>query len=106
MHLYLVRMKRRHIAALALVGWYLMVPPPSHTVSFGVDTEAPLGAWNVMKSFDKAEGCEDFRSRIQEKTKTNAVVQPSNTKQQYATAMLYSQCIASDDSRLKQLSAP
>jgi len=52
----------RHAAALALVGWYLMLPPLSQTVRFEVDYKAPLNSWQIMRAFDKAEACEDYRN--------------------------------------------
>ena len=64
-------MKPRHAAALALVGWYLMVPPiydvPTATspesVKIGdkfaeVRPSAPLGVWEVTASFDSADVCQ------------------------------------------------
>jgi len=45
----------RRAAALALVGWYLMVPPLSH--DGGVDDEAPLSKWFVLDRFDSAAKC-------------------------------------------------
>ncbi|MGA7871434.1 MAG: hypothetical protein WCA22_11090 [Candidatus Binatus sp.] len=44
-------MKPRHAAALALVGWYLMVPPPKEPSLF-----AQASAWvfsrHLVKEFD------------------------------------------------------
>ena len=44
-------MNLRHAAALALVGWYLMVPPLSNP-------SAPLSKWNLYRSYDTARECE------------------------------------------------
>ena len=93
-------MKPRHADVLA-VGWYLMTPPLSHTVRFEVDNNAPLSAWTIIRSFDKAENCEDYRSHELEKYRADAVTKPINVRQTFATALLFSQCIASDDPRLK-----
>jgi hypothetical protein len=50
-------MKLRN-AALALVGWYLMLPPlPNHQP----DTTAPLQTWEIWRSFDSATDCEQAR---------------------------------------------
>jgi hypothetical protein len=40
--------KLRHAAALALVGWYLMVPPVNQTPSglWRVEMKAPIREWN------------------------------------------------------------
>ena len=48
-------MKPRHAAALALVGWYLMVPPMEggHT-----NPSAPLSSWRMTAgSYDAAIEC-------------------------------------------------
>jgi hypothetical protein len=39
-------MNLRHGSAIALVGWYLMVPPLVDA-PYKVDTEAPLTSWKV-----------------------------------------------------------
>ena len=55
-----------HGAALALVGWYLMLPPladevkppiPHRTVA----SSAPLSQWCLVQRFDTAEKCESMR---------------------------------------------
>ena len=51
-------MKPRHAAALALVGWYLMVPPPVIHSSVPVDTDAPLSKWGIFSAHDSAADCE------------------------------------------------
>jgi len=56
-------MNLRHSAALALVGWYLMVPPPMRVsdVKFDLavipDLNAPLPHWFNVRSFDTAADC-------------------------------------------------
>lgn len=44
-------MKTCHAAALALLGWYLMVP------LVGGDASAPLSQWRTIDSFDTAQEC-------------------------------------------------
>jgi hypothetical protein len=48
-------MKLRHAAALALVGWYLMIPPalPNGQPNLG----APLSQWGQGGDFDTAAAC-------------------------------------------------
>jgi hypothetical protein len=59
-----------HAAALALVGWYLMVPPrvcppgvgpqnPFDSRPCGRDPNAPLNNWVVSDYFDSADDCDD-----------------------------------------------
>jgi hypothetical protein len=50
-------MKPRHAAALALVGWYLLLPPLVNA-PYKVDTEAPLTSWKVYQTFDTREECD------------------------------------------------
>jgi hypothetical protein len=47
-------MKSHHAAALALVGWYLMLPP---MVDGHTDTSAPLNSWRMTGSYDAAIDC-------------------------------------------------
>jgi hypothetical protein len=53
-------MDLRHAAALALVGWYLMMPP------IGSDGKiyynAPISQWHINSSYDKAAECEEGRT--------------------------------------------
>jgi hypothetical protein len=54
-------MKPRHTAALALVGWYLMIPPVidlKHKRRYEADTDAPLSKWKQSGSYDSADACE------------------------------------------------
>jgi hypothetical protein len=55
------QMNFRHAAVLALVGWYLIMPP------FGkdgkVDLKAPLARWEQADSFDSAEACHQARAQ-------------------------------------------
>ena len=51
------RSKRRHAAALALVGWYLMIPP-IHGGDF--NENAPISRWKVAGSYDIAAECPRF----------------------------------------------
>jgi hypothetical protein len=49
-------MKLGHTAALALAGWYLMVPPRvSDWPVLVYDTSAPLSKWHQGGSFDTAK---------------------------------------------------
>jgi hypothetical protein len=41
----------RHAAALALVGWYLMLPPVSHG---DFNENVPLSGWRIVQRFDTA----------------------------------------------------
>jgi hypothetical protein len=57
-------MNLRHAAALALVGWYLMVAPPDTGTYWNRllgTTKRPLNEWSIVASFDSADKCEDRR---------------------------------------------
>jgi hypothetical protein len=55
-------MKLRHAAALALVGWYLMLPPISRDGV--VHAEARLTNWLNIGAYDSANDCEAARLRV------------------------------------------
>ena len=85
-------MKLRHTAALALVGWYLFVPPHTRTWWIGeerYDDAAPLGRWTIEGSYDKASVCEAARLATQQQAGDAAI------------RMGHAVCVASDDPRLK-----
>jgi len=87
----------RRIAALALVGWYLMTPPLKQDQT--VDTAAPLSRWTITNGFDKADDCETIKLRVQ-----GYLPDPQTGKQgpvstnPRQTNMV---CIEADDPRLK-----
>jgi hypothetical protein len=87
-------MKPRHAAALALVGWYLMIPPHLHwnrqRVTFSSD--APLREWKVAQPFDEAWKCDE---RLMQNELACGSTCPLES------LWLSAQCIASDDPRLK-----
>jgi hypothetical protein len=88
-------MNTRHVAALALVGWYLMVAPSlpdkdNQGQSVGPNLSAPLSEWSINTSFDSAKDCEQARTALRNKA--------VNTKH-WLWAQAVS-CVASDDPRL------
>jgi hypothetical protein len=89
-------MKPRHATAIALVGWYLMVPP-LHSVSktMAWDSSAPLSKWMIVDSFDTAEECRhDLLRRINSNYKGQT---PTAAEKRWLDKFV---CIASDDPRL------
>jgi len=84
-------LKPRHAAALALVGWYLMVPPLVHKQNtLQQDTSQPLSKWTQFRAFDSAQDCEKDRDLIlrAQQTVNNADA-------------LQDRCVESGDPRLK-----
>ncbi len=90
-------MNLRHTAALALVGWYLMVPPMHNGAP---NYHAPLRSWNMSKANDSARDCEADR----EAGKQACAQVPDDEKpltSGCADTFDRSRCIATDDPRLK-----
>ena len=91
-------MNLRHAAALALVGWYLMVPPHLHwhgqyeTYS----PDAPLSEWKHKATFDTEVDC---KRAI---TKGCGNVNQNGEVIGHVGPLCYAQCISSDDPRLKE----
>jgi hypothetical protein len=58
-------MKLRHAAAIALVGWYLMIPPqicpnsPYSQVPCYRDPSVSLNKWTRADYFDSVDACDD-----------------------------------------------
>jgi hypothetical protein len=109
-------MRLRHAAALALVGWYLMVPPmssgPAGSVGF-VNENAPLTDWTQYLAFGSPEMCKAAIRDLRKSVLRDCLVEQKyaggfarNPNQEAAAcslvaAMARSNCIASDDPRLK-----
>ena len=82
-------MKPRHAAALALVGWYLMMPPLGSDGR--PDDSAPLPQWKIRGSFDTAAGCADALAEQLGRDFPEMVRQ----------AIHASRCVSIDDPRLE-----
>jgi hypothetical protein len=117
-------MTPRHAAALALVGWYLMRPPGPNNGA--PDFRAPLSQWTYSGSFDSAKDCQrerdsridlgvktihDIRETVDGLTRQQAVLgkdrlqtlrEDAGEAQTFWLQYTASQCIATDDPRLKQ----
>jgi hypothetical protein len=63
-------MKLRHAATLALVGWYLLLPPiklgilPNGQTGPRLGSQLPLADWDNLGSYDSARECERDESKI------------------------------------------
>jgi hypothetical protein len=100
-------MKLCHAAALALAGWYLMMPPLKFEPSIGVDLSAPLSRWSSRAVFDGAQACNEFRTGYLSKQQAIVNQTPSDRSARLiADQALDSQCISSDDPRLKAVQEP
>ena len=87
-------MKIRHAAALALVGWYLLVPLPG-------DPGAPISLWSQIGSYDTAKECTAAQTQAIKHVKATDFHFSEATVKQTRDVFLESQCIETDDPRLK-----
>jgi hypothetical protein len=74
-------MKRSHAVAIALIGWYLMLPPPGGSNRRLIF--APLSQWKTIDEFKSKAQCEDIRRQL-------IAAMPG-------TAIDTSRCISGDD---------
>jgi hypothetical protein len=99
----------RHAVALALVGWYLMLPPlGSSERDFPVESSAPITNWTNSGSYDSAKECEIERHKLSvdaEKRSFEAERGPTGKDQALAVAVAGAErlatCIETTDPRLK-----
>jgi hypothetical protein len=102
---------RRHLAALAFVGWYLMMPPDSAKIPHAVESEAPLSHWITVTSFATEENCEKALADIQNTEQDPIALDKTGKLQRYQkkppdaalgkARAINAGCVASDDFRLK-----
>jgi hypothetical protein len=85
----------RHAAALALVLWYMMAPPPigADGTIYSVDAEAPLTLWTMIATFSSDQECLQAKKKMQPSA-TNHVGPASSD---YVTALPFYRCISSDN---------
>jgi hypothetical protein len=92
-------MELRHAAALALVGWYLMLPPAYvHHGMLAFRQNAPFTKWMRGRGFDGEAACKDLIASV---SKMRGPFE--NGQQAYVVAQTAAgRCVASDDPRLKE----
>ena len=81
-------MKPRHAAALALVGWYLILPPMLQPKLY-LEGHEDYREWKVLRTFPDYYKCEFFRLQVK------------RLLEQGYDREIDAECIASDDPRLK-----
>jgi hypothetical protein len=91
-------MKPRHAAALALVGWYLMLPPwrviGGEVRSSVPDPDASLSKWINVRNFDTAASCDHALMQFLDAAGDGEPLSDRNRAR-------FARCIATDDPRLK-----
>jgi hypothetical protein len=101
----------RHASTLAIVVWYLMIPPIG--IDNKVDAKAPLSRWRASVKFDSGHQCQDSLKDAIEHPTTPAEYQAAakatrkaNMKPLTQAEMIKrtaeSQCVAADDPRLHE----
>jgi len=102
-------MNPRHTAALALVGWYLIAPPPRTVDGTDYDPKAPLSEWQMIGKFDTIEDCRTYPARLPAIMHGFYVEHPeigeSGERRDNAdmkTLFAHAQCVATDDPRLRE----
>jgi hypothetical protein len=91
-------MNLRHAAAIALVGWYLMIPPEvGQGAGRSVRYQVPLTKWDRAATLDSEAACNE---RLREWSK---VIGPFEnfTQALVADRFQHGRCVPSDDPRLK-----
>jgi hypothetical protein len=94
-------MKLRHGAALALVVWYLMVPPYRICSDCSDRLQpdppnAPLKKWETVHRFDTLTKCEENLLWYQREKNRMSFKRP-----RVSFIATYGKCISDDDPRLK-----
>ena len=106
-------MNLRHAAALALVGWYLLIPPVfsamgNHPRAFN-DLNASLNRWDIQASFESDTSCEKEKERIRNEAPLRLKFAHEHPDQDQngnivavAEAWQRAECVATHDPRLKE----
>jgi hypothetical protein len=97
-------MKLRHAAALVLCGWYLMMPPALPS-PLRPHSAASLSTWGLVGSFDSAEACQRALSKKldeEEDRFQSEYPHPSEFEKFALAERAQSECVATDDPRLKE----
>ena len=93
-------MKLHHAAALALVGWYLIVPPVDQNTRSS-DSKAPITDWTILGKFGTEitcrKGLNDHVHLIREMGDSGYAL----TEKLQTTLLSEAQCIAENDRRFK-----
>jgi hypothetical protein len=102
-------MNLRHVAVVALVGWYLIAPPPITEDTNHYDPKAPLSEWEMIGKFDTIEDCRTYPVREHEimhgfyTDPTNHLSESDERRDGAAWdhEMEHAQCVSTDETRLK-----
>jgi hypothetical protein len=92
-------MNFRHATALALVGWYLIVPPMTYNTKAGlwVNFKAQPTDWTIIEKYKSKEDCMKAlggRDRLAERA---GRLGDAQTKELWRQAISKAQCISEGD---------
>ena len=87
-------MKARHAAALALAGWYLMMPPLGNGKVY---VNAPLSMWQIVVSLETLEEC---KSVIRNYKTHPAEMSDPQVRELIERRNSRAMCVAENDPRL------
>lgn len=90
-------MKIWHVVAIALTGWYLMVPPPLSPSPQDGRIE-PLSRWTTTGTFESKKACEAERVQF---SKVDPGAEAYGYRGLPPEEVYDAQCVATDDARLK-----
>ena len=79
---------------LLFLAWYAIIPP---VMAGAVDARVPIGQWEQVRAFDKAEDCE----RVMGKYAAEMAAQTDNAAQERHRRVQYVRCVSASDPRLK-----
>ena len=91
-----------HTAALALVGWFLIIPPPVLVglgVSFQTHFDAPQSKWVRMRRFNHRDKCEKTLAEYRQHPPKDYVYLLGGEEEARAT-MNAGRCIEAKDSTI------
>jgi hypothetical protein len=95
-------MKPYHVAAFALVGWYLLFPPFNQWLNYqGVPgyQDGELRDWQRLASFNTEQDCERAKDQLRERYDKDQK-EPVLNRTQYNLRL--AQCVQTDDPLLKE----
>ena len=87
-------MKVRHTAALALAGWYLMMPPLGNGKVY---VNAPLSTWQIVVSLETLEDC---KSVIRNYKKHPAEMSDPQVRELIERRNSLAMCVSENDPRI------
>ena len=111
-------MDLRHAAALAHVGWYLMIPPVStYNGEAHIDSHASVRSWTrIGRSFDSSADCEKAKEKSQKNVQDaegrgleSAARMDANPDDQALAgyeAARHMKCVSKDDPSIKGIAIP